>query len=59
MKMHANSVLKQISTDEIGKLTSMVKERIAADIKPRRIKKFTAVDLWNIRRKLKRARLQF
>ena len=59
MKINSTSVLTQMSTEELENLTSIVKEGIAADIKPRKVKKFTAVDLWNIRRRLKRRRLQF
>jgi hypothetical protein len=59
MKMDSTRSLTQMSTEELENLTHIVKEGLADDVKPRKIKKFTAVDLWNIRRRLKKRRLQF
>ncbi|MBC7890260.1 MAG: hypothetical protein H7Z13_20485 [Ferruginibacter sp.] len=50
MKKQSASILTQISTEQLQRLTTIVTETVATGFDQPKGKKFTTADLWNIQR---------
>ncbi|MEO6548234.1 MAG: hypothetical protein ABIN94_09550 [Ferruginibacter sp.] len=50
MKTQSNSLFSNISKQQMGELTNVVKETLASSQYESQTKIFTAADLWNIQR---------
>ncbi|MEO7768526.1 MAG: hypothetical protein ABIS01_13945, partial [Ferruginibacter sp.] len=53
MKRQSYSLFNQMSKEQTGELTTMVKETLAEGFYQLKTKTFTAADLWNIQRQVK------